>query len=96
MEAQPVKCAICKASIGTGVPSSTLTAKGSSTINQASDVRIDIIHTMPGEVVQQECRRIYCHSFQIAKDTNQKELMPSTSEGRPLLRSSEVDFSFSS
>ena len=93
MEAQPVKCAICKASIGTGVPSSTPTAKGSSTINQASDARKDSIRTMPGEVVHQKCRRIYCHPFQIAKDTNQEELMPSTSEGRPVLRSSEEDFS---
>ena len=92
MDAQPVKCAICKSSIGTGVPSSTLTAKGSSTINQASDARKDSIRTMPGEVVHQECRRIYCHPFQIAKDTNQEELMPSTSEGRPVLRSSEEDF----
>ena len=94
MEAQPVKCAICKAFIGTGVPSSTLTAKGSSTINQASDARKESIHTMPGEVVHQKCRRIYCHPFQIAKDANQEELMPSTSEGRPVLRSSEEDFSF--
>ena len=93
MEAQPVKCAICKAFIGTGVPSSTLTAKGSSTINQASDARKESIHTMPGEVVHQKCRRIYCHPFQIAKDANQEELMPSTSEGRPVLRSSEEDFS---
>ena len=94
MEAQPVKCAICKASIGTGVPSSTLTAKGSSTINQASDARKDSIRTMPGEVVHQKCRRIYCHPFQIAKDTNQEELIPCTSESRHVLRSSEDDFSF--
>ena len=85
MEAQPVQCAICKASIGTGVPSSALTAKGSSTINQASDARKDSIRTMPGEIVHQECHRIYCHPFQIAKDTNLEELMPSTSEGRPVL-----------
>ena len=86
--------AICKASVSTGVPSSTLKAKGSSTINQASETRKDSICTMPGEVVHQECRRKYCHPFQIAKDTNPKELMPSTSEGRPVLRSSKEDFSF--
>ena len=78
MEAQPLKCAICKASIGSGVPSSTLTANGSSTIIQA-------IRTMPGEVVHQQCRCIYFHPFKIVKDTNQEELKPSTSEGRPVV-----------
>ena len=87
-------CAICKNPVGTGVPSSTLTEKGSSTINQASNARKDSIQTMPGEKVHQDCRRKYCNPYQIAKDTNQEESMPSTSSGRPVLRSSEEGFSF--
>ncbi len=94
MEVQPVFCAICKSSVSTGVPSSTLTAKGSSTINQVSDARKDSICTMPGEIVHRECRRKYCNPDQIAKDTSQEESMPSTSSDRPVLRSSEEGFSF--
>ena len=51
MDVQPEFCAICKTSADTGVPSSTLTAKGSSTINLVSIARNDSIHTMPGDVV---------------------------------------------
>ena len=95
MDVQPEFCAICKTSVDTGVPSSTLTAKSSSTINLVSIARNDSIHTMPGDVVHQECRRKYCNPHQIAKDTHQEEPMPSTSSnGRPVLRSSEERFSF--
>ena len=95
MDVQPELCAICKTSVDTGVPSSTVTAKGSSTINQVSIARNDSIHTMPGDVVHQECRRKYCNPHQIAKDTHQEEPMPSTSSnGRPVLQSSEERFSF--
>ena len=57
MDVQPKFYAICKTSVDTGVPSSTLTAKGSSTINLVSIARNDSIHTMPGDVVHQECRK---------------------------------------
>ena len=87
-------CAICKTSVGTGVPYSTLTAKGSSTINQVSNARKDSIHTAPGDVVHHECCRKYCNPHQIAKDTNLEESMSTTTNDRPVLRSSEEGFSF--
>ena len=75
----PVLCAICKNPEDTGVPFSTLTEKGSSTINHASNARKDSIHTVPGEKVHQVCRRKYCNPHQIAKGINQEESMPCTS-----------------
>ena len=50
MDVQPELCAICKTSVDTSVPSSTVTTKGSSTINQVSIARNDSIHTMPGDI----------------------------------------------
>ena len=66
MNEQPELCAICKTFVDTGVPSSTLTAKGSSTIDLVSISRNDSILIMPGEVVHQECCRKYCDPHQIA------------------------------
>ena len=57
MDVQPEFYAICKTSEDTGVPSSTLTAKGSSTINLDSIARNGSICTMPGDEVHQECCR---------------------------------------
>ena len=95
MDVQPELCAICKIFVDTGVLSFTLTAKGSSTINLLSITRNDRIHTMPEEVVHQECSRKYCNPRQIAKDIHQEEPMPSiSSNGRPVLQSSEKGFSF--
>ena len=90
----PVLCAICKHPVDRGAPSSILTEKGSSNINQASITRKDRIHTVPGDKIHRECHRKYCNPHQIAKDTNQNESKPSTSRDRPILRSSEEEFSF--
>ena len=79
MDEQLELCTICKTFVDTGVPSSTLTAKGSSTINVVSISRNDSIRIMPGEVVHQECCRKYHDPHQIAYDTHQEEPMPSTS-----------------
>lgn len=57
----------------TGVPSSTLTEKGSSTINCASNARKDSIHAMPGDKIHRECRRKYCNPHQIAKDAEKED-----------------------
>ena len=94
MDVQPELCAICKTSVDTGVPSSILTAKGSSTINQVSIARNDSICTVPGDVVHQECCRKYCNPHQIAKHTHQEPMPSTSSNGRPVLRSSEEGFSF--
>ena len=93
MDVQPVLCTIYKISADTGVPSSTPTVKGSSTINQVSISRNDSICTMPGEVVHQHCCCKYCNPHQIAKDTNQEEPMPSTlNNGRLVLFHLRRDF----
>ena len=84
----PVLCAICKHPVDRGAPSSILTEKGSSNINQASITRKDRIHTVPGDKIHRECHRKYCNPHQIAKDTNQNESKPSTSRDRPILRRS--------
>ena len=83
MDVQPVLCAICKTSVDTDVPSSNLTAKGSSTINRVS---IASIFVKPGDIVHQGCCRKYCNPHQIAKDINQEEPASSTSSnGKPVL-----------
>jgi len=89
----PERCAICKQD-GGGPSASTLTEKGCSAINQASSARKDSIHTVPGERVHKDCRRIYCNPHQIAKDTRKEESKASTSSDRHVLRSSEEGFSF--
>lgn len=89
----PERCAICKQD-GGGPSASTLTEKGCSAINQASSARKDSIHTVPGERVHKDCRRIYCNPHQIAKDTMKEESKASTSSDRHVLRSSEEGFSF--
>ena len=65
-------------SVDTSVTSSTLTAKGSSTINQVNISRNDSICTMPRDVVHQEIHHKYCYPHQTAKDTNQEESIAST------------------
>ena len=72
----PVLCAICKNPEDTGDPFSTLTEKGSSIINHASNARKDSIHTVPGEKVHQVCPRKYCNPHPITKGINQEESMP--------------------
>lgn len=48
----PLRCAICKEPAEEEVqPLSTLTEKGSDTINRASTSQEDDIHTSPGELV---------------------------------------------
>ena len=64
MHVEPQLRAICKTSVDTGIPSSTLTAKGSSSINLVSIARNDSIRPMPGEVVHQECHHKYCNWHQ--------------------------------
>ena len=55
MHVEPQLCAICKTSVDTGIPSSTPTAKGSSSTNLVSIARNESIRTIPREVVHQEC-----------------------------------------
>ena len=86
------RCAICKQD-GEG-PYSTLREKGCSTINQASIARKDNIHTVPGERVHKECRRIYCNPHQIAKDSRKEESNVSTTSDTHVLRSSEEQFAY--
>ncbi len=87
-------CAICTHPVDSSV--STLGEKGSLAINQASKLRKNCIHTLPGEKVHQDqdCRRNYCKPDQIAKDTKQEQSKPSTSSDRLVLRSSEEGFYF--
>ena len=61
MKVQLTFCVICKTTVDTGVPSSTLTAMGSSSFNQVNISRSDSIHTMPGKIVHQECCCKYCN-----------------------------------
>ena len=95
MNVQPVLCAICKTSVDTSAPSSTLLAKGSATINQASIARNDSIQTIPGDVVHQECRCKDCNPHQIAKSTHlEKKCQAHHSNDGPVLRLSEDGFTF--
>ena len=87
------RCTICKHPVDTKGPSaSTLGEKGSSAINQASNLRKDSIHTVPGEKVHKDCCQKYCNPHQIAKDTKQEKSKPSTSGDRHVLGSSEEGF----
>ena len=94
MEVAPVLCVICENPLESGASSSTLTEKGSSSINSASDARRDSIHAMSGDRVHCECRRRYCNPHQIAKDVKQEISEQGPSSSRPVLRSSETEFSF--
>ncbi len=85
-------CAICTYPVDSSV--STLGEKGSPVINQASKLRKDCIHTVPGEEVHQDCCRNYYKPDQIAKDTKHEQSKPSTSSDGLVLRSSEEGFSF--
>jgi hypothetical protein len=67
------RCAICKEP-ASGQPSSTLTKKGSDSINEAGKSRNDDIDTSPGELVHQYCRKKYTSEQQIAKATKKIEL----------------------
>ena len=70
----PPRCAICKDPAEGGErPPATLTEKGSSAINRASKSRQDEIHTSPGELVHQVCRKKYNNQQQIAKVLNEKQ-----------------------
>ena len=65
-----------------------------SSLASTRDVTLEL-HCMPGDIVHQGCRCKYCNPHQIANDTHQEEPMPSTSSnGRPVIRSSEEGFSF--
>ena len=70
----PPRCAICKdPAEGGRQPPSTLTEKGSDAINRTSKSRNDDIHTSPGELVHQVCRKKYTSQQQIVKARKEKE-----------------------
>ena len=67
--AQSNSCVFCNEPTNNDNPSVTLRDKGSQTTNAASDQRRDSIRTVPGQVVHQECRRVYCNPIKIAQST---------------------------
>ncbi len=64
----------------TRVPILFFKTSGEFNINKASDARKRNIHTMPGDVVDQECYCKHFHPFQIAY-----ELMPCASKDIAML-----------
>ena len=91
-------CVICKQPIDRETsPGATLTEKGCSTINRASEARIDTVNAIPGQQVHKECRRKYCNPQQIAITVKRgKEgVQHAADTGRPALRSAEKQFNFS-
>lgn len=88
--AQANSCVFCNESTNNDNPVVTLREKGSRTINVVSNQRSDPIQTVPGQVVHQECRRVYCNPIKVAqsiRDTHRPG--PSVS-----LRSAEEAFNF--
>lgn len=90
----PLRCAICKEPAeGEVQPLSTLTEKGSDTINRASTSREDDIHTSPGELVHQVCRKKYINKQQIVKALKEKQQEKEHyMEHSRVLRSAEMEF----
>ena len=85
-------CMICKEKVENKDASVYLRAKGSQTINEASCQRGDSLHTSPGDLVHQECRRKYCNPNVIKRDINKVHVSSNVSR---LLRSMEPPFLFS-
>ncbi len=95
MEASEI-CVICSQSIEEE-PSATLTEKGCRGINKASDTRKNIC-CVSGQQVHQECRRKYCHPWEVSKALNKAEQGCSTSatEGHMLRSAEKRQFEFNS
>ena len=61
-------CVICKQPIDRGTsPGVTLSEKGSSAVNKASEARSDTVNAVPGQQVHKECRHKYCNPQQIGR-----------------------------
>ena len=68
----PPQCAICKDTADGGEePANVLTEKGSASINRASTLRKDNIHTSSGELVHKVCGEKYTDPREIAKLTKE-------------------------
>lgn len=72
----------------------TLTAKGCQGIAQASETRGDQTHTVPGQRVHIECRKVYCNPKSIAASTRKRTLEAGTSSSKCILRSSEPIYEY--
>lgn len=93
----PSRCAICKGHAGgEKQPSATLTEKGSDTINRASASREDDIHTSPGDLVHQACRKAYTNPQQIVKALKEKKQEKECDKevDNRVLRSAESEFHY--
>ena len=91
--AQVISCVFCNESTNNNDPDNpvvTLRDKGSQTINAVSDQRRDSIQTVPGQVVHQKCRRLYCNPIKVAQ-SNRDTPRPGPSVS---LRSAEETFNF--
>ena len=86
-------CVFCKEGTDSSPdnPTVTLRNKGCETINAVSDKRKDSLQTVPGQVVHQKCRRLYCNPIRVAQSTQCTRPGPSVS-----LRSAEQTFNFQS
>ena len=94
MEWDHTLCPICKKpAVGGERPPATLGERGSDTINRASADRKDVIQTLPGQLVHEDCRKKYCNPQQIAKAVKEKEEGPSI-QCIPVLRSTEREFNY--
>ena len=62
---EEITCAICQKSLDNVNDVVTLREKESEGINRASRKRNDLIQTVPGQKVNQICRREYCHPNKI-------------------------------
>lgn len=90
-----MECAICKELIEPSLRV-TLGAKGSASINNASEERKDSLQCAPGQVVHKECRRMYCAPYEITKARRQTLHQDLSSTGQHVLRSAEKQFDFRS
>ena len=92
-----IACVICKqpAQVDGPSPPATLGEKGSVSINKASESRGDTIHSRPGQMVHQDCRRKYCNPDQIAKTVKLQEQGHGSAIRTPALRSAERQFTWS-
>lgn len=85
------KCCICKETTSDGKPTNVLQKKGSDRVNKASVQRGSKLVTTPGEIVHVECRRKYCKTQNIARDT---ALQQRQTAARCELRSKQSAFNF--
>lgn len=94
MEWDHTLCPICKKpAAGGDQPPAALGVTGSDAINRASTDRKDMIQTLPGQQVHEDCRKKYCNPLQIAKAVKEKEEGPSI-QCLPVLRSTEGEFNY--